>query len=638
MSKNNKKNDKKNKITAEEENLNAGLALINRHPLFSRLHGYKEIQNRKQLGRNCAALVNGNGYILLNKNILLSPEQWAYAIAHCQLHLAFGHFDAEKMPRYLLEQADDSAVKKVHCNTLLWNMACDMYIAKFLADIKFGKSIFDAWPPANFSGSLTDEIKIYEHLTEHGETSFYYGTSALHSPDMIGLDTPLTYQNGYYNYNRFASQFAYALAYSVSDVISHAGGHGEASSHAATPAARASQWFISHYPLLGGLASAFKIIEDYRFCNQYDIQIAAVDATLGEIYVNPTANLSEQELHFVLAHEYLHAGLGHHNRCRGRNHYLWNVACDYVINGWLHDMQIGTMPETGLLYDERLKDLSAESIYDMMITDLRKYSRLDTFRGYGKGDILDTPLGNNRSNGENPFVHNDFPNNSTISLDDFYKHALMQGLEYHISNDRGTIPSGLIEEIRALTMPPIPWDVRLAKWFDCYFAPLERKRTYARPSRRQNSSPDIPRPRCVPDDIPTDSRTFGVIIDTSGSMSTKEIGMALGSIASYAIAKEVPFARVVFCDAAAYDAGYLAPEDIAGQVEVKGRGGTILQPGIDLLEHAADFPKDGPILIITDGYIEDHLSIRHDHAFLIPEGRRLPFRARGEVFYYKMQE
>lgn len=638
MSKQNKKNDKKNTITAEEENLNAGLTLINRHPLFSQLHGYIEIQNRKQLGRNCAALTNVNGYIFLNKDLLLSPEKWAYAIAHGLLHLAFGHFDAEKMPGYLQEEANGSTTKKVQCNTLLWNMACDIYIAKFLADIKLGKPIYDAWSPADFSGKLTDEIKIYEHLTEHSNFPFYYGTAEPHSMDMIGLDMPLTYQKGYYNYNLFASRFAYALAYSVSNVISNAGGHGDASSHASTPAAKAAQWFISHYPLLGGLASAFQIIEDYRICNQYDIQVAAVDATLGEIYVNPTASLSEQELRFVLAHEYLHAGLGHHDRRKGREHYLWNVACDYVINGWLHDMQIGTMPETGLLYDEKLKDMSAESIYDMMITDLRKYSKLDTFRGYGKGDILNTPLGNRGRTVENPSVHNNLPDKSSISLDDFYKHALMQGLEYHVNNERGTIPSGLIEEIRALAMPPIPWDVKLAKWFDCYFAPLEKKRTFARPSRRQSSSPDIPRPRCVPDDILADSRTFGVIIDTSGSMSTKEIGMALGSIASYAIAKEVPFARVIFCDAAAYDAGYLAPEDIAGRVEVKGRGGTVLQPGIDLLEHAADFPKDGPILIITDGYIEDRLSIRHDHAFLIPEGRRLPFRARGEVFYYKMTE
>ena len=53
-----------------------------------------------------------------------------------------------------------------------------------------------------------------------------------------------------------------------------------------------------------------------------------------------------------------------------------------------------------------------------------------------------------------------------------------------------------------------------------------------------------------------------MVVDTSGSMSAKQIGMALGSIASYAAAKDVPFVRIIFCDAKATDAGYLAPEDI----------------------------------------------------------------------------
>lgn len=142
-----------------------------------------------------------------------------------------------------------------------------------------------------------------------------------------------------------------------------------------------------------------------------------------------------------------------------------------------------------------------------------------------------------------------------------------------------------------------------------------------------------PRPRYVHPDVPADSRTFGVIIDTSGSMSAKDIGKAPGSIASYAAAREVPFARVVFCDATAYDAGYLSPDEIADRVTVRGRGGTCLQPGVDLLEKARDFPKDGPILLITDGWIERDLRVRRNHAFLIPQGRSLPFRAR-EMFYF----
>lgn len=64
---------------------------------------------------------------------------------------------------------------------------------------------------------------------------------------------------------------------------------------------------------------------------------------------------------------------------------------------------------------------------------------------------------------------------------------------------------------------------------------------------------------------------------------------------------------------------------------VKGRGGTILQPAIDLLEQAGDFPKNGPLLIITDGYC-DRVRIRREHAFLIPKGSYLPFVPKGKVF------
>ena len=98
-----------------------------------------------------------------------------------------------------------------------------------------------------------------------------------------------------------------------------------------------------------------------------------------------------------------------------------------------------------------------------------------------------------------------------------------------------------------------------------------------------------------------DGRTFAVVLDTSGSMSRALLSKALGAIASYATAREVALVRVVFCDAAYYDQGYMPPEAIAGRVRVRGRGGTVLQPAIGFLERAEDFPKDGPVLIITDG-------------------------------------
>jgi hypothetical protein len=58
----------------------------------------------------------------------------------------------------------------------------------------------------------------------------------------------------------------------------------------------------------------------------------------------------------------------------------------------------------------------------------------------------------------------------------------------------------------------------------------------------------------------------------------------------------------------------------------------VLQPAVTLLETTDDFPADGPILIITDGYIERTLRVRREHAYLVPAGARLPFTARGPVF------
>ena len=123
-----------------------------------------------------------------------------------------------------------------------------------------------------------------------------------------------------------------------------------------------------------------------------------------------------------------------------------------------------------------------------------------------------------------------------------------------------------------------------------------------------------------------------MILDTSGSMARGLLASALGAVASYGAARDVPAARIIFCDAEAYDAGYMKPEDIAGTVKIKGRGGTVLQAGVDLLEKAEDFPKEAPLLIITDGYCDKVLLYGREHAFLIPYGAQLPFVPKGKVF------
>lgn len=548
------------------------------------------------------AVVTSNGTIHVHPKRRAAPEEWTWILAHALLHLGFGHF--QKRAR-----AD------------LWNLACDLFVNRFLADLKLGRRPAEIETAGLLPPGLptTSENALYEWLFERGVPPELTGggTAGPTAADMIwdesrwgraDLDWKALLGEGLRN--------AVTAAVDVAGgrVSTLAGDRGRS-----TPSRRAHSWFMSNYPLLGSLASSFKLIEDASVCRGLDIRIAAVDAEAREIYVNPRVALDDAEARFVLAHELLHVGLRHQARCQGRDPYLWNVACDYVINDWLMEMDIGSPPSFGLLHDPELKGMSAEAVYDRIVTDLRKYRKLATLRGPGLGDMLP---GRNRRWWET---------GEGVALDQFYRSCLGQGLLWHRDQGRGLLPAGLIEEIEALAQPPVPWDVELAQWFDHHFPPKERRRSYARPSRRQMATPDIPRPRLVPVDDGS-VRTYAVLLDTSGSMDRKLLAKALGAIASYSVAREVDLVRLVFCDAAVYDEGYVRPEEIAGRVRVKGRGGTVLQPGLDLLDKALDFPQEGPVLIITDGWC-DVLRVRRDHAFLVPAGNRLPFVPKGPVFW-----
>jgi predicted metal-dependent peptidase len=543
-----------------------------------------------------------DGSIHVHPTRLADPDEWAYVLAHCLLHLGFDH-----IPRGGV--------------TPEWNAACNYALARFLRSVKIGR------PPAGWNEPIALEVSDEARLAERFRTDGIppslrsYGTAGAGNLDMEPDD-----EHGHWRAAKtdWPHLFAVGLAAAVTSAVNVVAGV-ESSlgvpSAKATRAQRARSWFISSYPLLGALASSFTVIEDPVICARMEITVAAVSPASREIFMNPAAGLTETEARFVMGHELLHVGLHHDSRRQGRDPYLWNVACDYVINGWLLEMGVGDLPQVGGLYDPALKGESAESIYDRIVTDMRRYRRLSTLRGVGLTDVIE----------QHPpdwWRHPD-----GLALDDFYRRCLSQGLLSHQNQGRGTLPAALIEEIRALDQPPIPWDVELARWFDERFPPLEKVRSYARPSRRQSSTPDIPRPRYTVPSESWEARTFGVVLDTSGSMDRVLLARALGAIAGYSLARDVPLARVVFCDAAPYDQGYMAPDEIAGAVRVKGRGGTVLQPGVDLLEAAHDFPADGPILIITDGFSEPYIRVRREHAYLVPEGHRLPFPPRGDVFY-----
>ena len=102
--------------------------------------------------------------------------------------------------------------------------------------------------------------------------------------------------------------------------------------------------------------------------------------------------LTDEEIRGVLSHELLHVLTDSLGRERGRNHALWNVACDYAINAMLLTMGF-KIPDGGLLCDEYV-GLTSEEIYERIFTtqknSLKRFVLKDSKCGAGERDWIGT--------------------------------------------------------------------------------------------------------------------------------------------------------------------------------------------------------------------------------------------------------
>jgi predicted metal-dependent peptidase len=594
--------------------IQSGMGILNKHPIFTCIDSFASTTNGQNFPKGGFARIlvkkgrenNPSMSIELNPWHWATAGEWAYALAQCHLHIVFNHIDPVR--------TDEP-----------WRLACELIVVDWLGQMAIGQSIHPPGLPLP-AQSLEDIADILGRDLVAARLKYGYPSTAggdrqswLVAPDVPPFTAALR--------KRHSDAFANGIRNAVIKAVETAGDRSRhKQSNPNSLAERARRWFVANYPLLASLAAAFEIVEDADLCQQMDISLAAVNTEIQRIYINPKFPWTYPQLQFVMAHELLHVGLRHEARQQGRDPFLWNIACDYVINAWLVEMGIGEMPTPSLMLDLTLgfEHESAEALYDRIVKDLRLMRRLKkerTLRGVGKGDML----------GDKP------PSWWTgvgCDLDTFYRRALAEGLDLHLAQvQRGFLPGDLIEEIKSILQPPIPWDVKLGQWLDNYFPPIAARRSFARASRRQSSTPDIPRAVYIKPLELMAARTFGVVLDTSGSMDSGTLARGLGAIASYALSREVPQVRVIQCDAGVHDMGYVEPERLLETVEVKGRGGTVLMPAIDRLESAANFPKDAPILVITDGEC-DYLTLRRAHAFLLPEGGRLPFDTRAPLFHF----
>ena len=96
----------------------AGLRLLETHPLLGRLGVRVCRAAHLPYPRDGWASVSATGNIYVHPMRLAAPEEWLFVLAHCGLHLCFGHF----------QPCHARATAKVR----EWNVACDCVCAHFL--------------------------------------------------------------------------------------------------------------------------------------------------------------------------------------------------------------------------------------------------------------------------------------------------------------------------------------------------------------------------------------------------------------------------------------------------------------------------------------------------------------------------
>lgn len=524
----------------------AGADLVRRNPALAAVHAdFVRAKGNADAPGQGLVRADSNGRVHIHPTRRAEPGEWAWALAHALLHLGFGHLPAAKEPREQPDRFDLAA----RCTV----------VNRFLATFPIGTAPDHL--PESYPDGDEEQLAARWRKTDVPAAYERCGT-ADGEPDQLLVqwprwDTALPDRQ---------LAFAYALTRTVSAAMDVAGGRRDRLTGervAQRPWDRALNWFVSSYPLLGGLAAGLTVVADAELARVHDIAVAAVDASMRRDLHQPA-----QAVHG--------RGVAVHPRPRDaarRPAPRWASGRPRPLplqrRRRLRDQRLAGG-------DERRRDARRTAVRRRVEGPVdRGGVRPDRHRPAARPPPRNAPRqGHGRHPGRTPPGRTADP----VDLDAFYRRALVQGHQLHTDRQRGLLPAGLVQEIRALAHPPVPWDARLARWFDEFVPRPEPVRSYSRPARRQASTPDIPRAgRSFPPEEVARC-TFGVVLDTSGSMSGPLLAKALGAIASYAEARDVPAARVVFCDAAAYDAGYLAPTEIAGRVRVKGAAARSCNP------------------------------------------------------------
>ena len=380
-----------------------------------------------------------------------------------------------------------------------------------------------------------------------------------------------------------------------------------------------------------------RMVQDHPFhaCLLYRLNIAEAAgqtqtmATDGKsIFFNPAwvDGLTVAEVAGVLAHECMHVAYGHHLRKGDRDHSLWNQACDYAINEGL--VKAGfKLPADGL-FNVGYRDQAAERIYSDMLKEQAKAKQDDQGdqSDDDTGDAGQGAGGNEPDSGDDSSASADagVPWGEVLegvdddgnALDEAGKaeaerelaSAIHQAAQVERKCGTGKSDGIVRNVISSLQGDHQPWHQILN---EALRDSVVTDQSYARPNRRL-----LHRGLVLPSDLTEPNGEIVIGIDTSGSLTSSELGNISNHINDI-IADINPIkVHVVYCDFTVqhsdeYDRG----DEVT--LTMHGGGGTAFNPVFNWCDYHDITPS--ALIYFTDGCGDVGPSTYYGDKFNLPE-------------------
>lgn len=330
---------------------------------------------------------------------------------------------------------------------------------------------------------------------------------------------------------------------------------------------------VMGHPFFGTLALRLKLVEDPS------IETASCDGT--SIHYNPkyVDKLPLSKVQGMLAHEVMHPAFLHHTRRGSRDKRKWNQACDYSINTILINAGFD-LPE-GTYVNPAYNGMTAEHIYTLLPDDPNDNNGGGQNNDPGgDGGVDDSPNSQNKGGSQSQQNHEEAE----------WKVAVAQAA--HVAKQTGHLPSDIERMMEELFEPVLPWRSILRRFM------TERCNddfSWKRGNRRF-----IAQGLYLPSRLSDDAMGEIVIcIDTSGSVSQKELTEFGSEIKGIVDEVRPSKLRVIYCDSGIAHIDEFGPDDDL-QFAAHGGGGTDFRPPFKWLEENQIVPR--ALVYLTDGY------------------------------------